>query len=134
MNDNWAIFLVGLLLGAIGCGSIVYEFERVKYLSLENNYQEAFTQAQSKVISQDKSSNAVNSNIGANYAKSVSDAISQYNAVSMPKANPSSMSVISNCPQPTIDASRKCAVNLQLCEIKVNDWQKWYHEQSVIYK
>ena len=134
MNENWVIFIIGLFSGILASGFVVYEFEETRYLSLENSYKQAVVDAQNKIISQDKSSNFVNSNIGAEYEKSISDAILQYRTGGMPKTNARGVPSIPASTKPVDVTARKCAVNLQLCKIKVNDWQKWYHEQQAIYK
>ena len=139
MNEQWALFLAGLLVGSFLCGSIVYEFERVKYLSLVSDYQKAVTEAQNKVITQDKASNTVNANIGAEDEKRLTDVIDKYRAgrLSVPASGG-----VSKLPKATSKSDAgacttgqitKLKTQIALRDIQINEWQKWWNQQCKIY-
>ena len=139
MNEQWALFLAGLLVGGVLCGSIVYEFERVKYLSLVSDYQKAVTEAQNKVIAQDKASSTINANIGAEDEKRINDVIDKYRAgrLSVPASGglpivpPAARSINANtCGTGQIT---KLKTQIALRDIQINEWQKWANQQCKIY-
>ena len=144
MNTNWMIFLAGLVIGILGAGYIVYEIEQTKYLSLENNYQDAVTKAQAKVLAETISGNKINATIGAEYEKSTNDAINKWRASWLPKSTgASSLPVI---PKDT-SATTKTACDSSgfakkisayqtaeaLCKIQLNEIEKWQNQICKVY-
>jgi hypothetical protein len=133
---------LGIALGVIlilclGSGYVGYEWKasKDKYIT-----EAGYVKAQNAVITKQTASITTSNNIGASDDKQIQIAIDKYHAdiIKLPARSAGSNLPSAACPTTGVDAAatRRIAglkLNLQICTIKYNDWNKWYNQQSRIY-
>jgi hypothetical protein len=121
MNSIQACFLLGLFLGAIMAGFVVYEVEELAKLEIKNAQDKALITAQNKVIDKEREGQAITQKVSQDYEKK----IAAINAPSK-RLQSSSSGCVSKVSVPTAGA-------YAACRIRLSALQSWIKQETTVY-
>jgi len=135
MSGYQILFLMACMFIS-GFGGAWY-IQELRMHAKEAEIEELQIQAQNDVIKKAQTSTEINTKIGEDYVNKVNSIIRDFTIASMSSRTvPNSVPKVSGTTSKPNACACNCAklkANIQLCNIQVMDWQKWYKEQAVVY-